>query len=75
MGVEGGGNAMARCEDGGEGKGGREELEVAEGAGERREGTVGADGEHIQPKLANAMIEVKITGCREADGLAYQKTV
>jgi hypothetical protein len=39
---------------------GRGEMGVADSAGDLKEGMVGADGEHIQqPKLGNAMIEVK----------------
>ena len=60
--------------DDGEKKGGRGEMGTADSAGKRKERTVEVDGEHIQPNLARAMIEVKDYRCAvEAGQLAYQK--
>lgn len=51
-------------EDGCEEREGGGEMGVAGSAGGLKEETVGADGEHIlQPKWANAMIEVKGSRC------------
>ena len=60
--------------DDGEKKGGREEMGTADSAGKRKEGSVDVDGEHIQPNLARAMIEVKDYRCAvEAGHFANQK--
>jgi hypothetical protein len=54
---------------------GRGEMGVADSAGELKEGMVDADGEHIQqPKLGNAMIEVKDLPVYHQSGIRKSKT-
>lgn len=64
---------MERGGGGGE-KGGRGEVEAADSAGERKEGTVEVDGEHIQPNLVGGMIEVqRLPVCRESPSRISKK--
>ena len=60
--------------DGGEEEEGGEEMRVADSAGERRGGTVGADGEHIsqQPSFTYDDRSQRLPACHK-DRLAYQK--